>query len=90
MSQPKGAERRLAQIGVWGTFRVTLTVGRLVRRDVVRRIRDYCFVHGLTLTIDEDRGWLDTTLYITVRGQGGQVAPLLHWISELSEEEAKP
>lgn len=47
--------------------------GALVRRQIIRRIRDLAFRHDITLAVDEDKGWLDSHFVVKFEGEADSV-----------------
>lgn len=48
--------------------RFELTAGRLVRRHLCRIMRSAAWARDLEIDIQEDRGWLSSSFWITVTG----------------------
>ena len=48
------------------TWKSSLTVGALIRGQVRRQIKRYAFDRGYSIRIDEDKGFLDSTMYVTI------------------------
>jgi len=44
------------------------TAGALIRGQIKRQIKNYCFDAGISCSIQEDRGLLNSELYITFKG----------------------
>lgn len=51
------------------TVRFPMRVGAMVRGQVKRALRSYAFERGYPITIDEEKGFLDSTLYVTIEVQ---------------------
>lgn len=56
------------------TLRHTFTAGALVRKDVVSYLRQAAWRAEVDLDIQEDRRWLSSRYYYTVRGTSKQVS----------------
>ncbi len=55
--------------------RLTFTAGCFVRTDLVGRVRAFLFREGADYTLDENRGWLESEYYLTIRGvEAGNLA----------------
>lgn len=54
--------------------RLVMEVGRLAKNEVITDIRKTAFVAGVTCSIEEDMGWIDGYLYITLSGDSTAVA----------------
>lgn len=66
--------------------RVVLTAGALIRSELVSTVRRFLFTEGADFTITEDRGWLESDYYITIRGENAtRLAKALRlWIQAFS------
>ena len=62
-----------------GTFKFEMSCGRMVRRDVVRKIRSICHRLNLKLYIQEDKGFLDSSFYVTGTGSESAVREFARW-----------
>ena len=51
-----------------GTLRFPIEVGCGVRAAIRRALRLYCFRRQLDCDIQEDRGWLESTYYVVIKG----------------------
>lgn len=50
-----------------GILRGTYTLGALVRGHFRRELKTFCFQQHYELEMIEDKRWLDTTFYVTIR-----------------------
>ena len=66
------------------TYRNRIEVGCLIRRDVRRSLYTSAFNLGLTITIQEDNGWLDSVFYITLVGERELVRRFYDWMITLN------
>lgn len=64
----------------------SIEVGRLFRGQARRELKSYCFVNGLELSIDEDRGFLESLLLVKMDVPQDKVpqvrADLRHWLEQ--------
>ena len=49
-------------------LRFSVEAGIVVRGQVKRAINSYLFTRGLEFEVKEDKGWLESMFYYTVRG----------------------
>ena len=66
-------------------LKFSLAVGALVRREVIKKIKDVAFQMDLKINVEEDKGLVESTYRITVRGEYDAVktfkAVIDGWIS---------
>jgi hypothetical protein len=65
------------------TFRYVVEVGRGLRDSYRTAIKDRVFLMGLTIDIDEDRGWFSSSYRIAVSGMSDALVRFLRWLSEV-------
>lgn len=46
--------------------RFTMTVGSLLRGHVIKEIRDFCFLHGYDVTIEEGKGFFESDYRVKI------------------------
>jgi len=51
-----------------GVLRIPIEVGVAVRGSIKRSIKSYLFSRNLDWDMKEDKGWIESTLYYTIRG----------------------
>lgn len=51
-----------------GTFKFELTLGRFIKKSIIRELNAFCFSRNLKIDIKEDNGWFDSQLLITITG----------------------
>ena len=61
----------------------TATIG--VRTALRRALHNAAFNLGLTLYLNEDRGWLTTQFMFTVTGPRNMVSQFQDWINDISD-----
>jgi len=54
-------------------LRFLITAGVLVRGPVIAKIKHAAFLRGLELSVEEDKGLLESTYRVTVKGEEGEV-----------------
>lgn len=64
--------------------RFTLEAGALVRGEARRAIRAKAYALGLSIHIEEDRGWLESQFYGEVCGSEVAVAAFMAFLGGLS------
>lgn len=52
--------------------RVVFTAGALIRGDIISEVRRFLFLGGADFTITEDRGWIESDYYVTIRGENSR------------------
>ena len=51
------------------TYKTTIYAGLLVRGRIKREIERLCFTHNVECDIKENRGWLESDLLVTLKGE---------------------
>ena len=51
-----------------GKLRLRFTAGRLVRREIIRGLKEGAFKYNLEVDVDEDNGFFDSVFFVTFRG----------------------
>jgi len=69
--------------------RFSFKAGLLIRSAMVRAIRGFLFDEGADYTLDEDKGWFDSTYYLTIRGPESEVLAksIQRWIKRIGKDE---
>lgn len=70
---------------IWKTW---ISVGALVRGDVRDQLRKAALGYNVEIIIDEEKRWLESTLFISVSGEEDNVnayrKAISKWIEEIS------
>jgi len=68
-------------------YRNLAEVGVLARKAFVANIKNLCFLHGLELKLEEDRGLLSSNFRFEISGDESKVIAvvdvIVEWIEEL-------
>jgi len=62
------------------TQRGIFTCGAGIRRQFRRAIREGCVELGVSLDLDEDKGWLDSQFVVSLSGEEAAVDRLVEWV----------
>jgi len=69
-----------------GTLRLQVSIGFAVRGTFLRYIRGYCFQAGLTVDIQEQKGWLSSDYYISITGPFNKLYALEQDLNRIQRE----
>lgn len=71
------------------SLRVTFQAGALIRRQVISQLKQYCFRNGLELSVDEDKGFLESTYFVDIKGPDEALITAKHalesWVRTLDD-----
>ena len=64
------------------TYTQTITAGALVRGQVKRALKSYCFARGYPITIGEDKGFFESLLMVEIEVPDNRVNELMRDLEE--------
>ena len=63
-------------------YKFMLQLGAIIRGTIISQLKNWCFQRGLKITIDEDKGWFDSTYRITVEVEESAVLDFKDAVNE--------
>ena len=67
------------------THKCTFTVGILIRKILRRNIKKIAFELDLSLDLQEEKGFLESTFFICVKGSSESVSKFITWCKFIVE-----
>lgn len=66
--------------------KLTLELGRVIKGSVISRIKNYAFYRNISVSIDEDKGLIESNFRIALTGKRDDVQAILDNIKFLFEQ----
>ena len=62
--------------------RFALTAGFAIRGQVISALKNRAFTQDLTITVDEDKGFLESNYRVVVSGSNEEISAFSEWVKE--------